>query len=172
MLVLVCGLPGSGNRFLIRAIRQAAKSLPVNTGVWHGNTPFPTRVERSGKLIDDPDQRRITDIRLVMPVRNPRCRHLSLIREGKDPRNFPEREWRRNVCQFVADNDAFLHVISYEAMVDDPNAVGAELFRVLDLPPVHLDVKDANKKYRGLPKMWDRDKILKAIGQTPTGARR
>ncbi len=73
-----------------------------------------------------------------------------MIREGKNPDSYPEAELRLRVCKFAAEHDALLHVISYEAMVQDPDGVGKELFRFLGLPPVPLETFDANAKYDGV----------------------
>ena len=136
-LALVSGLPNSGNRLLVARIKTAVRRTGCDMGVrlYHGDH------ELLRRPAGDYDR-----VFVVVPVRNPRCRLLSMRRDGKDPARFPEAELRARVCRLVVEG-ARMHLLSYEAMVQDPEGVGAELFAFLGLDPVPLGTFDANAKY-------------------------
>ena len=141
-LALVCGLPNSGNRLLVARIKAAVqqtsrwpRTCDMSVRLYHGDPELPRRPAADYGTVF-----------VVVPVRNPRCRVLSMRREGKDPNRFPEEVLRKRVCRLVVEG-AFMHLLSYEAMVQDPDAVGAELFAFLGLDAVPLETFDANARY-------------------------
>ena len=144
-LILVCGLPSSGNRFLVAAIKEAVAKTRGERGTcdrsvacWHGEG-------------EHPGLRGFAGVDVVVPVRDPRCRRLSMAATGKDADRFPEVELRRNVARLCAHDVARSHFLSYEAMVADPYSAAVELFAFLGLERVRLAVVDGNAKYGRAP---------------------
>jgi hypothetical protein len=102
-----------------------------------------------------------SDLRFVIPVRDPAIRQLSLRRNRMRDGEWPEDECRRNVFRKVTETDSPVKLVSYEALVQDPDAVAGDFIEWLGLPwrsfptetmlsptPADGPVYDGNAKYR------------------------
>ena len=129
-MIIVAGLPSSGNRLVMEVIRRGVES--ASTGevvqIWHGERAAPTLVDlREGERI-----------MVVIPVRSERCRKLSIEEKLKQHGgSFPTspEDMRKGVLRFVLDRDCPLYVLSYEGLVEDPVGVLTDLYEWLGLPP-------------------------------------
>jgi len=154
-LILLSGLPRSGNNVLRHHIIRCrevgtAEQQMEKVLVWHG-----TEVLR-----DDG-----SDLRFVIPVRNPVIRVLAMRRNRMPEARWPEDVCRRAVFCKIAERAAPVKLVSYEAFVQDPDAVAGDLIEWLELPwrpfpastsmspnpPFDGPVFDGNSKYQTKP---------------------
>lgn len=165
-MILVCGLPSSGNRLLTAHIARGCKanlgdaaSLVVEPEVvqlWHGDRPTCDLTRPEGERIV-----------MVIPVRCEVMRQRSVARREKLGGHFPfdPDQSRTHVLAFAVRYQVPVRMVSYEGLVANPDAVGQELFRWLALPwvpwpdaesdnvqrPELGKIYDANEKYRSAP---------------------
>lgn len=155
-MVLVCGLPSSGNHLVRETILRCSRAQQPYTRklvlVWHGGphdwTPKPTKEE-------------LKHARIVIPVRDPRCRKLSVKARGL-PDNWPEDFCVGRVLAFAYEHRLRVKHVSYEAFCLDGDGVGSDLAEWLGLPwipfpdsirpedPARGALYDGNAKYAGL----------------------
>ena len=147
-MILVCGLPGSGNQFVCQQIVRGIQRYRDGHGggknwtaeyctIWHGPKP-------NAQALAAEEQ-----VRLVMPVRNEHCRLESVGRRAICMDDFPPEECRMAVCKLVVETGAQLLIVSYEALVADPKQEGKRVTDFLGLPAIDWPVHDANHKYLG-----------------------
>lgn len=139
--IVVCGLPGSGNRFLSEFLKHAG----ARTKIMHGNQDM-TRQLVTEMGATDPD----TYLRAVMPVRhNP-------IRLDKNEPRIPEMsDWTARTIRVLSYLQIPLRVVSYEAMFLYPESFRRDLLEWCGLRsdiPWHDEPVDANEKYGALGK--------------------
>lgn len=97
---------------------------------------------------------------VVVPIRHPGYRRQSMYRRQLDWARYPPAACHASIFRMALDHDLPLYLLSYEALVADPEGVGRDLAEFLELPfvpwPAEVDgtnptegaVFDANAKYR------------------------
>ena len=148
-MILVAGLPASGNRLIVRQIEYGltlARQREI-VRVWHGM--------KSRLRLDD------SPVRIVIPVRSERKRIQSIDSRPHGPGGVvggrrvdtlygsAADEMRATVFRTVAEEALPVYLFSYEAMVRYPDSEGRTLFEWLRIPwPGWREtVMDANEKY-------------------------
>lgn len=133
-MIVVAGLPGSGNR-LVRSLLQAAGAEVV---IFHG---------RSGDLPQG-----ALPAAVVLTARNPWIRAQSMHTRGDAPSwDFSRDEhYLRNILAFVVVHGLPVRIIPYEAIIQDPGGVRCDLLGWLSLPtntPWPSTITDGNAKH-------------------------
>ena len=132
MTILVSGRPSSGNH-LIRAhiqrcIRARRPYVNEEVIIHHGTDAIPQI-----KSLE-------TTRAVVIPVRNERCRLASERRRWSEP---PSDEYAmRHVMRLIVERELPFKLVSYEALVQEPDHIGKLLIEWLDLPWVDWPVED------------------------------
>jgi len=139
--VVVCGLPGSGNRVIYHMIYRCLTATALELGridVYHGMGKTPHVHAEVDEVI------------CVLPIRSPRYRSYSCVTNKIDAYSYPPDKCMRGVLEFVNLHGASLIPISYEAFVEDPERIGQHLIGRLDLKWVPFPEKaDKRKPYLG-----------------------
>jgi hypothetical protein len=137
-MILICGLPSSGNHIVYIHVRRGveAKYGPQcpegvtreSVQIWHGDNVSPNikRPEWDTRLM------------FVCPVRSESMRLRSVEKRTAPPRRkqlpMDREKMRHNVIMLAAQHGARVYNVSYEGLVEDPEGVGRDLFEWLELP--------------------------------------
>jgi hypothetical protein len=126
--ILICGLPGSGNNLVRRFVERCAQKVGPRHArgvVFHGGPHHPSASWRC---------RGATHV--VIPVRHPGCRRQSMYRRQLDWSRYPPVPCAASIFRIVVDDKLPVYLLSYEALVADPEGVGRDLAEFLELPYV------------------------------------
>jgi hypothetical protein len=156
-VILVCGLPSSGNRLVETHIRRGidAKGVEETVQIWHGDNERPMLIYPEGERLV-----------MVAPVRDEAMRQASIEkRERYHGGHFPTdpERCRRNMLSLKVEMDLPIYFLSYEGLIANPGGLGRNLFGWLELPWVPWPTEeshdpaqpylgalyDANDAYRG-----------------------
>lgn len=150
-MILICGLPGSGNHML-RELVRAAGGKPL---IWHGDSELYKEFEGDIEtpLLGPPPTRIFTHA--IMPVRNNwmRSRERALgstwwERHGHKSQDSFVAALRETVISFIATRAIPLKVVAYEHIVANPK-LGGRILAWADLPYADWPepVVDGDAKY-------------------------
>ena len=154
-MILIAGLPSSGNHVVRDHIKRGVESLGTSESVqiWHGDNESPNITRPAGERLV-----------FVVPVRSEATRLVSVQKRSDHGRlrvfPFDADLMRRNVWMLAVKHGARLYNLSYEGLVQDPDGVGRNVFEWLALPwvpwpterapgrpPCEGPVFDANKAH-------------------------
>jgi hypothetical protein len=127
-VILVSGLPSSGNRLIAEHIKRgvAAARSEEFVQIWHGDNEAPNVTRPEGERLA-----------VVMPVRGESFRLRSVderLRRGEGVLPSDVAQMRANLVRFLSWNDCPVYVLSLEGLAQSPEAEGRLLFTYLRLP--------------------------------------
>jgi len=155
-LVIVTGLPSSGNRLVADMVKRCSLdgsprdevlpswNKPCEVNIWHGIPPGPRQYEVT---------------RLILLTRSPFCRMQSQLRNGeagwdvktRQPSEFGESYLFQSVMRYALGHQIEVMPLTYEALVQAPDKVGryvAEWLGLSWIPFTKQDpIVDGNAKY-------------------------
>ena len=162
-MILVSGLPSSGNHLLLTHIERGvlAKGEPEAVQIWHGDNKRPNLNREKGERLV-----------MVVPVRDESMRAASVEKRIKHGGHFPTDVYtcRRHTMSLVVAEGIPVYFVSYEGLLQNPDGLGQHLFEWLELPwvpwPEKADPTAAQPHQGGL---YDANKPHRSQGQTVTG---
>lgn len=136
-MILVAGLPSSGNRLVKEHIVRGVRTVDTKevVQIWHGDNRMPNLTRPDGERL-----------RMVVPVRDEAARGASVqkrIREHGG--HFPTevQTMRKRVLGLVVSHDIPVYFVSYEGLIANPEGLGKDLFAWLGLPWVPWPTEEA-----------------------------